>query len=160
MTPAERLRTAADLIENAIGKASPEPWTYFEDHGRDHSDEGWSEVGVLDAEGKRVALTYPTGEEHDRHEFDAALIVFLSATGPSLIAMMRQAEVEVEAGTRPDSPKPDRDPVEGDYYTVDGQTWLYSAGDWRRLAVGSAYSRALLDVADAILSTGRRPSTT
>lgn len=153
MTPAQRLDLVADTLEAAIRGASPMPWTFFEDHGRDYTDEGWSHVGTLDAEGHHNSLTYAPGYEANEHaEHDAALMVMLSCGLSSLVAMLREAASEFQTLARPDFPKPDRDPAEGDFYTEDGTTYLYSAGEWRRLAIGNAYSRALLDMADAILA--------
>lgn len=91
LTPAQRLRAAADLIESTLAEASPTPWTYFEDHGRDYTDEGWSDVGTLDAEGQHNSMTYAPGyEANDRPEHDASLLVLMSAAATPLVPVLRE----------------------------------------------------------------------
>lgn len=69
----EILRRAATLMRERAVDATPGPWKAWQQHGRDYTDEGWSQVGVK-SQTRDVALTYPTGFDHDCHEDDAAHI--------------------------------------------------------------------------------------
>lgn len=61
---------------------TPEPWARFEEHGRDYTDEAWSVVGVITGT-RYVALTHPTGSDHEDHEADAEKIASaVNALGP------------------------------------------------------------------------------
>jgi hypothetical protein len=70
---AAELRKAAETLRERAESASPPPWRPYEQHGRDITDEGWSEIGVAN-DGHDVAHTYPTGFENDYPEPDAVYI--------------------------------------------------------------------------------------
>lgn len=156
-TPAQRLRDAATIVEQTIADASPLPWTYFEDHGRDHSDEGWSEVGMLDANGKHVAHTYGPGYEgNDQPEHDAALAILLTATARPLIGLMREAAIRYDAILAPPT-NPPASPAEGDFHVgEDGMTRVWKGDAWLVVTIPDPVARGMVDVADAILSRGVR----
>lgn len=79
---------ARDLMDTG----TPGPWTEFVQHGRDYTDEGYSIVGVTSA-AHDIALTYPTGTEHDEHESDARKIV-LSVNALPLVDALCEATRE------------------------------------------------------------------
>lgn len=153
-TPAERLRDAAGILSVAAEYASPQPWTYFEDHGRDYSDEGWSHVGALDANGQHVMMTYAPGYEgNDRAEHDAALAITLSGIARPLVGLLREAAAQYDAITNVPTPPLDRDPVDGDVIVgEDGLTRVFKPDrGWLVITVNDPVAAGMLDVADAIL---------
>ena len=78
---AETLRAAATRLRELAEAATPGPWQTFEQHGRDYTDEGWSQIGgVKNPRGHDVALTYDIGFDNDYHEADAAYIAAMSPT--------------------------------------------------------------------------------
>jgi hypothetical protein len=70
---AEKLREAAKVLRERAETATAGPWAFYEMHGRDFTDEGWSIIGVR-AEAGEVAMTYPVSKERDEHEADAIYI--------------------------------------------------------------------------------------
>lgn len=111
VTPAEELRTAAARLREMAAAAKDGPWTVREEHGRDITDEAWSEVRVVAPSGD-VAITYMSSVlEGDPHEDNAA---YIAAMGPHVaeplagwlddeacLADMLAADGAVYNGTRP-----------------------------------------------------------
>lgn len=92
-----RLRAAMALIDQMDRAASPAPWSYNEDHGRDHCDEGWSEITAVDANGKPVVLTYGAGYEMDHApEVNASLMIVLRSAAAPIVEMLRHAAEQYE----------------------------------------------------------------
>jgi len=100
---AARMQDAADLLDASILRATPGPWVYYDEHGRDYSDEAWSVVGIQSPTERPVAFTYGPGYETDNPEDNAALIAILSSAGPHLPAALRAAAGLANAG-RDDDP--------------------------------------------------------
>lgn len=69
-------RTAALLVERAES-ATRGPWVSRQEHGRDHTDEGWSSVAVTSVAGVDVADTALPGDERERAVEDAEHIAAL-----------------------------------------------------------------------------------
>lgn len=84
MSSTDLLRKAAATLRDHANGTSPGPWRTFAHHGRDMTDEGWSEIGVQN-DGHTVAITYPTGFENDYPERDAA---FIAAMDPSVARLL------------------------------------------------------------------------
>lgn len=75
MNPGDRLRAAADRLEELDKAASGSPWKVIESHGRDYSGEGYSFVTLVMREtDDDVARWYG---ETDRETSDARLIAAL-----------------------------------------------------------------------------------
>jgi hypothetical protein len=73
---ASTLRAAAALIRQRASHPDlpPQRWEMYEEHGRDFTDEGWSEVGIK-ALGVTLAYTCSTGfEDNDDPQAVAAHI--------------------------------------------------------------------------------------
>ncbi len=96
MNPAERLRAAADRLETLDHAATPGTWTMFEEHGRDHTDEGWSYIGVqvLQQSGQGALIVAQCQDPLDRVEnpqADAELIAALRPLAPWAVRFLRDA---------------------------------------------------------------------
>ena len=95
---AAELRQAAETLRERAKAASPGPWRTFEHHGRDMTDEGWSEIGAQN-DGHTVAITYPTGFENDYPEPDAAYIATMhSGVGLALADWLDQCADRLDKG--------------------------------------------------------------
>lgn len=94
MSRTDELRQAAKTLRQRANAASPAPWRTFDHHGRDMTDEGWSEIGVQN-DGHTVAITYPTGFENDHPEPDAAYIATMDPTMGLLLAETLETEAKL-----------------------------------------------------------------
>lgn len=91
-------------VRRAVGALAPGTWAIREKHGRDISDEGWSETAVIAApSGETVALTFMTGVLEAEHaEDNGAFIVQARRFMPRLLAgydalLKLAAEFEVKS---------------------------------------------------------------
>lgn len=141
-----RLTDAAALVAGSIEQAAPLPWGYYEEHGRDYTDEGWSVVGAKSSAGEDVLWTYGPGYETESAEGDAALAILLTSAAPDIVTLLRRAAERVLDD--PDDPllvaaEAIAGAIYGMYDDVDRETVQTSQGDVvRTIVVGGRLRRA------------------
>lgn len=94
------MNAARDLANTG----TPGPWSYYEDHGRDITDEGWSLVGAAVAD-RLILLTYPTGSEHEDVEADATKTVRAVNALPAIADLLSVLSGHVACDCCPDDPR-------------------------------------------------------
>lgn len=98
MTPAQKLRAAADTIERTATAATRGHWTWSEHHGRDIADEGWSQVDINSTALPRMGIVastcYPGGPDTDDPQADAAHIALWGPPTALLVARLAREVAE------------------------------------------------------------------
>jgi hypothetical protein len=93
VTGGDQARAEGAELRESLAKATPGPWRTYEAHGRDFTDEGWSEVGIAADGMETVAYTAACGfESNDRCDEDAALIVAAVNALPGLLDRLERVE--------------------------------------------------------------------
>lgn len=89
-TAAARMRDAAQIIEALSLDATPALWGMKAQHGRDMTDEGYSDIGVTDSRGMFISMTHTVGHETEHPHADASLTAVLRCGAPALVTLLRE----------------------------------------------------------------------